>query len=285
MIRRGHIVALVLVLVCNAAVLIQVAADRRNPPNAEIWLTERELPLLAPEKESSLLVLQLAWSGRGGGDEAAFDAALLRDLGFDCSVPADSEEAGLYDSQLPRPAWVVLEYEGEAWRAWQQRERAAFDRRAGDPAAPAETREALESRLENASRLVLVAGGAARAELRRRYPDRERALILPVHVGPWPKRGEGITPRVAASILWEPNREVTVPRSLRGPLDGLEARPLDREGKPKSYLPPRYRARLVIGRRDLPRLAAVEPLAAPPGRRRRGPRSRRRRARVRQRRG
>ena len=266
MIRRGHIVALVLVLVCNVAVLIQVAADRRDPPHADVWLTERELPLLAPEKESSLLVMQLALGGRGDGDEAAFDDALLRRLGIDCSVPADSEKAGLfYNSQLPRPAWVALEYEGEAWKAWQRRERDTFDRRVDGPAGPAETREAFESRLENSSRLFLVAGSADRAELRGRYPDSERVLILPVHVGPWLKQGEGVKPRLAAVILWEPGREVMVPRSLRGPLADLEDRPFDRDGKPKSYLPPRYRAHLLIGRRDLPRLAAVEPLPAPAG--------------------
>ncbi|MCU0224684.1 MAG: DUF4824 family protein [Acidobacteria bacterium] len=267
MIRRGHIVALVLVLACNLAVLVQVAGDRRDPSNAEIWLTERELPLAAREQESSLLLLELAWSGEGGAEGVGAvgtggDEALLRGLGFDCSMPAEREEAGLfYDAQLPRAAWVALEYEGAAWRAWQQRERDAFASRASTAGAAGETREAMESRLEHASRLVLVDADAARSELLRRYPDRERVLLLPAHVGPSLRRDEGRGRRLVAVILWDGGGQVVVPRSLREPLAGLAERPRDRGGKPKEYLPPRYRALLVQGRRDLLRLAAVEPLA------------------------
>jgi hypothetical protein len=260
-IRRGHIAALVLVLVCNLAVLVQVAGDRRDPPSAEIWLTERELPLAAREQESSLLRLELAWSREGGADRAGADEALLRGLGFDCSVPAEREGAGLfYDGQLPRAAWVALEYEGAAWRAWQQRERDAFAARAGTAGAPGETREAMESRLEHASRLFLVDAAADRSELLRRYPDRERVLLLPAHVEPSLRWNEARQLRLVAVILWDGGGQVTVSRSLREPLAGLAERPRDGAGKPKEYLPPRYRARLVLGRRDLPRLAAVEPL-------------------------
>jgi hypothetical protein len=263
-IRRGHIVALVLVLVCNLAVLVQVAGDRRDPPTAEIWLTERELPLAPREKESSLLLLDLAWSGKGSPDEAEADEALLRGLGFDCGMPAEREEAGLfYDAQLPRAAWIALEYEGEAWRAWQRRERDAFAARASTTAAGGETREAMESRLENASRLFVVDGSADRAELRRRHPDREHVLLLPAHVGPSLRWHEDRPRRLVAVILWDARGQVTVPRWLREPLAGLAERPRDRAGNPTEYLPPRYRARLVLGRRALPRLVAVEPLGTP----------------------
>ena len=93
MIRRGHVVAIALVLLCNAVALFQVARDRREPPRADLWLTERELPVLPPEQESSVLLLRAALERRGRGAGGAVRRAEAARPGSDCTVPASSDEA------------------------------------------------------------------------------------------------------------------------------------------------------------------------------------------------
>jgi len=242
-IRRGHVVAIALVLLCNAVALFQVARDRRDPPRANVWLTERELPVLPPEPESSVLLLELRWNGGTEALEALFDEPRLRALGFDCSVPAASPEARAhYGNQPARAAWVVLEHEGEAWARWRE----------GPGAAP-------ES--EHASRLFLVDAGPDPDALRRRYPDGGRTLVLPVHVEPLIRTDEKSgTRRLGVLVLWEPARRVMVPASLRSAVEPFaEAKPRARDDERERPAAPRYRARLRLGSRDLPRLEAVEP--------------------------
>jgi len=242
-IRRGHVVAIALVLLCNAVALFQVARDRRDPPRANVWLTERELPVLPPEPESSVLLLELRWNGGTEALEALFDEPRLRALGFDCSVPAASPEARAhYGNQPARAAWVVLEHEGEAWVRW----------RGGPGTAP---------EAEHASRLFLVDAGPDPDALRRRYPDGGRTLVLPVHVEPVIRADEKSgTRRLGVLVLWEPARRVMVPASLRSAVEPFaEAKPRARDDERERPAAPRYRARLRLGSRDLPRLEAVEP--------------------------
>jgi hypothetical protein len=243
MIRRGHVVAIALVLLCNAVALIEVARDRRDPPRADLWLTERELPVLPPEQESSVLLLELRWNGGREALDALFDEPRLRALGVDCSVPASSTEAPAhYGRQPARAAWVVLESAGEAWARWRE----------GPGAAP---------EAEHASRLFLVDAGPDPDALRRRYPDGGRTLILPVHVEPLIRTDEksGIR-RPGVFVLWETARWVMVPASLRAAVEPFAAAAPDAPAEVREPpAAPRYRARLRLGARDLPRLEAVEP--------------------------
>ena len=244
MIRRWHVGAIAIVLVANAGALVRVALDRRDPPKASLWLTERELRLLAPELESSLLFVRLTWIREDDGVDVLGEDTLRR-LGFDCTTPVDDPRAVLhYDSQLARPAWLLLEYEGDAWKAWQERGGA-------------------ERRAENSSRLFPVAVGADPAETRSRCSDPERCILLPVHVRPrvhQPRQGKS---RLQAWIFPDSGSEIALPSRLREVVAGLPAGPNLGEGSRADLPPPRYRARLVIGREQLPRVDAVELLANP----------------------
>ncbi len=261
MIRRGHIVAIAVVLIAGAAILVRVAGDRRDPPEAALWLTERELPLLPPEQESTFLVLRLRIHQPEASARALLDAALLRDLGFDTRVPADDPSANrAYETQLARRGWVAVEYEGETWRAWQRREREKPPE-APAPGSPAPAGGSLDARLEGASRLFLLAAGADPRELRRRYADREHVLVLPVQVRPHLTYAQREKPCLTAQIFWEAT-EVAVPARLRAPLAGLSGVPLETTFNAAAPLSPRYRVRLLIGRRFLPRVDAIESLAA-----------------------
>jgi hypothetical protein len=297
-IRRGHILAVALVLLSNALALVHVARDRQGAPETAVWLSEREMPLMAPERESSFLSLQLVWTGEDREVQKVFDEPVLRALGFDCSVPpGDRRARDAYRRQTARAAWIAFELDGPAWSAWQQREREEFERRAAarpvaandagpsgtrpadaqpaDDTRPNETREAFEQRLRTSSRLVPVAAGPDAAALRRRYPDRERVLIVPAHVNLWASVEDPVRERKArlVALPWMEVRDVAVPLALRAPLAGLSGlrcvpgspcavRAFGTADADKPL--PHYRVRLVIGRDFLPRLDAIERAATPP---------------------
>ena len=49
------------------------------------------------------------------------NAQRLQGLGFDCSMnPAGTDAARFYERQRPRQAFVALENDGPAWRAWMK---------------------------------------------------------------------------------------------------------------------------------------------------------------------
>jgi hypothetical protein len=152
------------VVVANLVALASVARNRSGEPEAELWLTERELPRAPWTDESTGVFLRLEWARSPPGSKADwpwFERAKLESLGFDCSHPADAKDAAKhYARVVPREAYVVLELDGR-------------------PENPRET----------ASRLVPIDAGIDPAGLRRLHPDRARQLIVPAVVSPAWKDG------------------------------------------------------------------------------------------------
>lgn len=120
------IAAAAVVVVANAWALV---AARRNQGRAEggtLELTEREVPLLRVPWETTATQLELHWdvlsdAPAGDGPAAWLDAAKLAELGYDCSVALDDAQAREhYNSLPPVEVFVVLEYEGAAWRKSQR---------------------------------------------------------------------------------------------------------------------------------------------------------------------
>ena len=114
--RAGPVLAAAVVLVANAFALVGVARNRAGAPEAEVLLTERELPLAPWSDDSTGVFLQLEWqrSLRGSRLEMPwFDRAKLESLGFDCSR-FEKESRARYGRLVPRRAYVVLEYDGPA---------------------------------------------------------------------------------------------------------------------------------------------------------------------------
>ena len=207
-------IGLALILVANAFALGGVAWNRAGSPESAVTLTQRELTVSSdmPRSENSGVTLRLSWCL---GDSTAVEflpeeeritgypiatcfertpswlnAAMMRKLGFDTSLDVhDSQAARYYSRRLERPAFYVAELGG----AWHERHLSAAQaelarREAELEKAPDSTalkrvvkaaRGRFESVQNSATRLYLIDAGSDVAELRAKYADRSRYMILP----------------------------------------------------------------------------------------------------------
>ncbi len=153
-----------IILATQASVLISVSRNRGDAPGGTIELTERELHLPRAGSESTAIFLELEWDMLTAPKDRRraprwLDAAKLSELGFDCHVPMTDPHTGAYYKSLPaRPVYVVLEYEGKAWK------NAPPDRR-------------------RKTRLFAIDAGRDAHELREQYVDRGRFIITRGLVG------------------------------------------------------------------------------------------------------
>lgn len=269
--------AISLVAATNAVVLAGVAHNRSGEPEALVTMMERELPLAYTVEENSGVELRLVWrqhrkwsSYLGDPGSAWFDQKKLEALGYDCSRPISDPSARLeYEKALPRKAFAVLEYEGEAWRAWiaeAEKDRARI-------AAQIERQEATQKDLQQAdqeldrlrrtdSRLIAVDVGLNPAALHGQYPDRAKYIIAPaeVRLTMVEERTEKSGARkpahlrgVISSILVN---YITVPTELRNALGFVR---LDRSPSSGPH-EPRYRVTVKYGRRYEPWIEAIHPI-------------------------
>lgn len=237
--RAGPVLAVGVVILANAVAMVGVARNRSGEPEAEVLLTERELPFAPWTDESAGVFLRLEWQRSLPGSKVEtpwLDRAKLESLGFDGSVPPEAPGAREhYGRMAARPAYVVLEYDGEASRSW------------------------LED--AGASRLVPIDVGRDAGELRRLHPDRARCLIVPAIVAPrWTCPGECEGDRAEKAVLSVGIqsllvRDVHVPRDLAAPLATLRA--AEPPGPRRRHVAPRYEVLIRYGARHEPWVAEV----------------------------
>lgn len=240
--RAGPLLAAAVVVVANLLALASVARNRSGEPEAELWLTERELPRAPWTDESSGVFLRLEWARSRPGSKADwpwFDRAKLESLGFDCSHPADAKDADShYARVMPREAFVVLELDGEAFARW-------LEAREAQPPAPSPPSGPPESPRETASRLVPIDAGTDAAALRRLHPDRARHLIVPAVVSPAWKDG-----LVFGRIRQLRVSQVHVPKDVANGVPALRQR---------GTAAPRYEVLVRFGRRLEPWAVEARP--------------------------
>jgi hypothetical protein len=249
--RPGVLLAAALVLAADAFVLVRGAHNRSGSPGAGIELTERELRLVRPQRESTALFLLLDWDRALGpvkfeDGPGWFDKSKLEELGYDCRLPlTDPRAPARYYAMSNREAFAVLEYKDAAWAnadpdRWSQ------------------------------SRLVPVDAGRNLALLRSKYPDTRRFLIAPCLV------------RLLYQTKWDPNTrrevpgaylrgtiaqmlvsEISVPPSQRSVFESLSQNTYDGFATPEARLRgPRYSAVLYYGKDNEPWLGSSRLLAA-----------------------
>jgi hypothetical protein len=258
--KRLHLwLALVLLIVVNAVVLTGVARNRSGTPDAATTLTERELVLdvASPREENSGLALLLDW--RGEFVREWFDADKLTEVGFDVAA-GDGGSPDHRRRELPIEAFVVLEYEGEAWDEHKRRQeneldelRLKFNRGViGEEQAERELGR-IEGDLIAGSRLFAVDAGVDSHALRSRYPDGGRYIIAPALVRlsyRWEEK-PSILQGTVESILVD---RLHVPRDLAGKLLALPQEGRLQRGytyyKPEEKSPaPRYEIQVCWGQR------------------------------------
>jgi len=175
-----------LLIVSNTYVLAHVAMNRSGEPDSEMQLTARELQYYGGRSDESGVALMLRWTNTapeyptGLPLEAPvwFDQKKLEELGFDLSVPAGSPKAEhFYQDPRSRKAFVALEFDGPAWEAWlKDREPHLEKETSYGPQVTLQDR--LEIERQTTPRLVTIDVAQDPAELRRKYPDRKRVMIL-----------------------------------------------------------------------------------------------------------
>lgn len=239
-----RIAASAVLVLLAVAWLVGSAVWNRSAVVSRITLTERELPWRFTE-DGQPVRLSIDWVRRDEAQEARnwLTSDRLLQLGFDLSLPATSPEAArAYSRALPRRAWVVFEYEGDAWRAVELRRsmRAA---------------EGLDE-WHGPSRLVPVDVGLDVQALAERYPQGGH-LITPAWIQlSWVGPGAG-GPLVYGSIRTLDPPSLTVPRALSSrlralspsPRDPIERRPGGAAAAPAT---PRYEVDLAVGRLGIP---------------------------------
>jgi hypothetical protein len=90
---------------------------------------------------------------------------------------------------LPKRVFVVLEYQGTAWQRFQKQKedelaklKEESPKTKSDESLQKNRQQRIENELQNGSRLFAVDAGLDPGELRTRYPDRARDLIVPALV-------------------------------------------------------------------------------------------------------
>jgi hypothetical protein len=177
---------------------------------------------------------------------------------------------------LPKKAFAALEYEGQAWQQYRQRQRdeialLATKVQQGKLEAQSAERQRQEKlfALGVASRLFFVDAGVDAAALRRRYPDRSRYVIVPARLrmySDWRRRnpGEKAEWRLRGRLEQVLVDRLHVPRDLAGKLPSEPGKSRIQPGytyyNPKAPARVRYQARIAVGRRLEPWIKGIEML-------------------------
>jgi Domain of unknown function (DUF4824) len=284
-------VSIGLVLLANAVVLGGIALNRADVPQAEITLTEREVPLdygAFRDDENTGVSLRLAWDETTYGSPGVqwarrwkklswFGQEKLEVIGYDCSVPPSHAEApSYYGKMLPKEVFVVLEYEGEAWETFLQKgeERLACWQNCVHNEESSlknleQFREVFTEQQTTASRLMVIDVGADPISLRTRYPDGSQFLILRGLVQLWyitpenTSSDEQFPPYVRGRVKEILIERIHVPREFREELKELYQAKYGNDGsKRKRYqlTEPSYEVSLKFGSRYEPWVTAIRPL-------------------------
>ena len=271
--KRLIIIAAALVVVANAAVFAHIAYNRSGEPRV-ITLTERELPLpyyyYRNRSENSGLSFNIDWQVAGQDANTHYygrttslkvSSEKLRELGFsepDACGGATKERGGRDKS---RKVWAVLEYDGPAHAQFIKALEKVLAQRTGEIGmveAQQEKNELqrikdqLQAVREYDSRLYVIDLSPDKASLEKRYSEDHRKLILAAEIYNSSHCDKSIE-KLSVTIQQLLPASINIPRQFHAGLEnltGLESRNADH--------PPRYRAKIAIGKLNEPWLLAVE---------------------------
>lgn len=286
--RRLFVLGFVLLLVTNIVVLAGVAYNRAGETEARLTLTERELtPQYSYNDENSGFSLWVTWrilddqenddylyyshpSGfpSYGKHPAWLDSKKLDTLGFDTDeIFQRGDDPDYYKIPVSREAYIVLEYDGDAYQQALAYAQVTVNKNKKALAAKPEDEELQErvqkaerwlafERIEN-SRLFAVDAGPDPELLRQQYSDRGRfiigrALLQAVYIDNFDETG--VFGRVEQLNI----DSIHVPLEFREQFDAILVPRTVRPEDPPT--PPRYAVDLAYGSRLEPWIEGVHAL-------------------------
>ena len=286
----GLIPVIVLIVLTNVVVLSGVAYNRSGVPDTTIKLTERELQWRESwdmmDREDSGISLVLKWNMPGYYDynwthrkSNWLNEEKLKELGFDTSYPLDDKKAHRYfNHQLPRQGYVVLEFNGDAYRDWLNDAKKRMDEIRQELKGDEKNKNNLESHLWEIekkiitqSHLFAIDSGQNPRDLRQRYSDKSKYIITPavfdITLQYTPRKEDeprsDKTPYLSGWVQSLSIPEIHVTSEFRSffvsDIKTHTRMYLPRE-KPLKDLEPRYQATLNYGQRHEPWIADVEKL-------------------------
>ena len=203
--------AAAIVCLTNVAALTLGALNRSGTPDAEMTLTERELRLVH-QSESTVTSLRLMFVQRFDREGEWLTCPKLEALHVSCAPPPAGTDAGRwYARQPPRPAYVVLEYDGPAWQAYRNAEKRRLEesRRTYKSEGPDNS----DVILDGYSHLVAIDADSDAGALRQRYPDPHRYLVVEARVAVYGGGGTPDSPpRLSGTITQVSPATINVPK-------------------------------------------------------------------------
>ena len=275
---RLFILGFALILIANVIALAGVAVNRFGKPEAVIEFTERELsiPYYKMNDENSGLALHLNWrtlpeskddiypSYSRWGSPAWFNAQKLTEIGFVMDETTCPEEDSKRKELLPKDAFIVLEYDGDAYQEALQRAERSLKKAEDALKANEKDKELqdgfkgasnkLEAERNSASRLFAIDAGLDAGKLRQRYPDRSKFIIMRgiVRLECWSNKNRKEVVGYIADIRIN---KINVPLSYRKLFDSIEAQ--DKSLKHGDESPP-YKVQVIYGSRFEPWIQRVD---------------------------
>ena len=234
--RASALTAAGVIVIANVFGLVHACRNRTGPVEADITLTERELPVSSlPNNRDSIVTLDLRWldppwtsHGWVGRQQVGswLDQKTLQELGFDTSVaPSDKTAANFYARQRARRAFVALEYEGLAWR--KLLEQADREKRENAGLSQSSVPPYLH---ESETHLVAIDAASDAERLRNRHLDRNSVIIVPavVRIAVFHPANPGEPPRPAllSGLVQEIPTSIHVPRPFSDSWRGRDRRNL-----------------------------------------------------------
>lgn len=287
-VRTGLLIGVAIILGTNAIVLGGVAFNRSGEPANSLELTEREVMIARRDwfdHDNSGIDLLLRWQVRPRPPEPDrpylpahtwdrelhwLSEAQQQQLGF--TLPAKYASGERAWNPLARRAFVVIEFEGDAYREALERAEQRLEHAIALAAANAgqkefeervtSARQDLQALRESVSRLYVVDVGLDGRALRERYPDRSRYAVVPAFLDAYLRDPQGER-RVVVNVRRLDVEMISVPYPFRQIVEPL----LPGEMR-YSFLyerrPPRFSARVHWGRRWEPWIAEMNALDPSP---------------------
>jgi hypothetical protein len=273
---RLFILGFALILIANVIALVGVASNRSGKPETVIELTERELTLpYRPNDENSGLALHLNWriiqenhdniysTFSHWGSPVWFNAQKLTELGFFIDGTTFPDEYSKRKEPLPKDAFIVLEYDGEAYQKALQRaemllKKAEATLKVNEKDKDLqdrfkEAKNVLEAERISSSRLFAIDAGLDAGKLRQLYPDRSKFIIMQGIVN-LECRSKNIVVGHVADVRID---KINVPLSYRKLFDSILAQGGPNIGELKN---PRYKVEVAYGSRFEPWIQRIDKL-------------------------